>query len=51
MRCSGGTAMFSWLTIPRSMIQIRSACPYFRSMAVNISSTVVESLQLPAKTS
>ena len=42
---------FSSLTMPRSITQTRFAWPYFRSIASTISSTVVESWRLPAKTS
>ena len=39
------------LTMPRSMTHTRCACPYLSSIFVTISSTVVTSVRLPAKTS
>jgi hypothetical protein len=43
--------MLSSETMPRSITQMRLARPYFCSIAVTISSTVVTSLRLPANTS
>jgi hypothetical protein len=43
--------MFFSLTMPRSITQMRSACPKRSSIFATISSTVVTSVRLPAKTS
>src|SRR3990172_4637223 len=42
---------FSSLTIPRSITHTLSACPYFPSITLTISSTVVTSVRLPSNTS
>jgi len=39
------------LTMPRTITQMRSAAPYFSSIARTISSTVLTSARLPANTS
>ena len=44
-------ARFASLTIPRSKTQMRFAFPYFASIISTISSSVVTSFLLPAKTS